>query len=1787
MTVAIEFDISPLIWVKGEIDLSWERALEGLQAFTQQGTRESLEQAASHIHQAQGALVMVGLAGPSLLAQTLENLLLDAQKSEPEHSQERVRVAQQGLDHLRHYLDDLANGQADQPLRLLQPYLDMQRARGQKDASPSDLFFPDTQCRPPARPATFMAPKAELVPELLRRERARFQKGLLQFIRQGAGLAEMRQAVRVVEACQIIPAARTIWWAAMAFFDAQAERGSADVWAKRLCTRIDDLLRRFQAGTQTVPDGLLREVLYQLAITRGGGEHAELVRRTFSLPELDPQATQTVSEPSVPVAVLREVKEALLTTKEDWERYSSGAAIALSQLQHDADQLGEQLQRLSQPLFQQLGQAVAGVLTWLEQHDEHKGDSLGMEVATALLLLEHALSNFEYLKQDDFAAQVQKVVSRLQSFQKGQRLGEYAMPTLDEMSRKAQERLLLRQVVREIQTNLSDIEQALDTFFRNPVKFENLSRLQTPVKQIEGALRILGQDRAVDVLRQCGQLISLFAQGKGGQAQFEAVANKFSALGFFIASMPYGAADIDALLPPDSDELDLSAGMSSTAPAAASAPVAAAPELSEPLPELLAAPETVVAPVPPPVLTVTSSHVSPSFNIQLGLEGGESDAELEDSIPLPPPLVAATAPVSKPQSTVDDSIDAEMLEVFLEEAKEVLLTISQALVQSRQEPSNQSVLTTLRRGFHTLKGSGRMVDLHDLGEAAWSVEQVLNRWLQGNKPGNADLYTFLGHAQSLFSAWVAQLDRGGSTHMDAKTVLEQGAHLLHNDTLPSAAPPVVAEVVPLRTPPSVVPEEEDIPADELLPDEALALPRFSHEHPFSLDELGIEGDEEFGEGLNLPWGHDHPGESAADVAQMLFDITGSDNITLPDPVLCPPKEEEPPTVTIGELSLSRPLYESYLDEAVVLLKTMRGELAPLEDSLGLPPSELCYRSTHTLAGISGTLGFMPLHTLGRAMEDLMEVMLAAEEINVEHLDWLREGLASLEVMFSDVLEQRMPEAQDELVARLLSALRMAKQGPQPVVPEAPTSTAGTVVLLPGDEVDEQLLPIFLDESLDIARDIDAASKLWQQQPENSDHAAALARALHTLKGGARMAGLMNLGELVHELESSVSDASSRGVSPEFFARYAEQLDQINLILDALRRGERTMAPAPSATPAVADTTAETGEAQAQSAQATLRVRAQLVDQLVNQAGEMSIARTRVEGEVRALRQSLSDLTENVVRLKKQIREIEIQAESQMQSRHAYSDGRHSEFDPLEFDRFTRFQELTRMMAESVNDVGTIQNNLLKSLDEADTALINQGRLNKDLAQSLMSVRMVPFSSLASRLHRLVRQISKELGKKANLEIRGGHVELDRSVLERMSAPLEHLIRNAISHGIESPAQRQRAGKHEIGEITLTVAQRGNEVNLELADDGAGLDYSRIRRRAEEAGLLEAGADVDEAALTALIFQSGFSTADKLSNVAGRGVGMDVVRNEATALGGRIDVTSTPGHGSQFHIFLPLTLAVTQAVILKVGSRSFALPSAMVEQAREVKPEHLAQLQQEGGVDWMGARYPYHFLARLLGDAMSQPASDVHHTWLLLLRSGSRRIALHVDDLRGNQEIVVKNVGPQLARVAGITGATVLGDGDVVLIINPVALAARELTPMARRFMQTPALSSNEPEKTSDVATVMVVDDSLTVRKITSRLLEREGYRVVTAKDGEDALEKLLDVTPDAMLVDIEMPRMDGFDLCRNIRADARLKAVPIIMITSRTAEKHRTYAKEIGVNHYLGKPFQEDELLGLLRGYTE
>jgi chemosensory pili system protein ChpA (sensor histidine kinase/response regulator) len=442
-----------------------------------------------------------------------------------------------------------------------------------------------------------------------------------------------------------------------------------------------------------------------------------------------------------------------------------------------------------------------------------------------------------------------------------------------------------------------------------------------------------------------------------------------------------------------------------------------------------------------------------------------------------------------------------------------------------------------------------------------------------------------------------------------------------------------------------------------------------------------------------------------------------------------------------------------------------------------------------------------------------------------------------------------------------------------------------------------------------------------------------------------------------------------------------------------------------------------------------------------------------------------------------------------------------------------------------------------------------------------------------------------------MDIVGGAIELDRSVLERMTAPFEHLLRNCLVHGIEAPERRVAAGKDATGVVEIALVPEGNEVTITLRDDGAGVDLAAVRDRALAQGLLRPDEPIDDQQLAALIFAPGVSTAERVSEIAGRGVGLDVVRSEVSALGGRIELSSTPGKGTSFRMVLPLTTAVTRVLMLRADQAVVAVPGNRVESVISESAAVVETAYRQGYLPVGDERVPFFGLGSLLaGEPVGAIAPGACS--IVLARSAAQRVAIHVDEVVGEQEAVVKHLGPQLSRLPGLAGLTLLPSGRVTAIYNVVILA-QHYGAHARQRVQAllEALPPGAPlaipkPEAPRTPLVLVVDDSLTVRRVTQRLLQRQDYRVSLAKDGLEALERLAEEKPDVVLSDIEMPRMDGFDLVRRMRSRAEWLGLPVVMITSRIAQKHRDLAHELGVRHYLGKPYSEEELLSVVAAYT-
>jgi len=672
---------------------------------------------------------------------------------------------------------------------------------------------------------------------------------------------------------------------------------------------------------------------------------------------------------------------------------------------------------------------------------------------------------------------------------------------------------------------------------------------------------------------------------------------------------------------------------------------------------------------------------------------------------------------------------------------------------------------------------------------------------------------------------------------------------------------------------------------------------------------------------------------------------------------------------------------------------------------------------------------------------------------------------------------------------------------------------------------------------------------------------------------------------VQQMQTPVRPVGEESSQPAVAADKPAEVSDVNRVLEAvnLQQAAAKVESPDTQTPAGVDPVAAQATVSAEKttpergSQEMVRVGSALLEELVNLAGESSILRARIEQGMSDFTGALDEMETTIERLREQLRRLEIETETQILHRHERNDGpQYENFDPLEMDRYNQLQQLSRSLSESASDMLDLKETLLFKARESETLLLQQARINTELQEGLMRTRMVPFSRLLPRLRRIVRQVSGELEKEVEFHVQNAEGELDRNLLERMVPPLEHMLRNAVDHGIEDVDLRRTYGKPATGRIDLRLTREGGDVVIEISDDGAGIDVETVREKAIERGLMASDAQLNDEEVLQFVLAAGFSTAKSVTQISGRGVGLDVVASEVKQLGGSVNILSRPGKGTRFILRVPFTVSVNRALMVSVAEDLYAIPLNTIEGIVLLSPDQLQALYSSDSktFEYAGVPYRVRYLGQYLGREYRGTGGTQTSVPVVLVRSGDHAVAIHVDLVQGSREIVVKSLGPQFAGVGGISGATILGDGSVVVILDLLALIRAQQFEGAQR--------AGAARVRTGPRCVMVVDDSVTVRKVTSRLLERQGMDVLVAKDGVEAVALLQERRPDVMLLDIEMPRMDGFEVARQVRHDDRLGDLPIVMISSRTGDKHKEHANQLGVNKFLGKPFQENELLATI-----
>jgi chemosensory pili system protein ChpA (sensor histidine kinase/response regulator) len=825
-------------------------------------------------------------------------------------------------------------------------------------------------------------------------------------------------------------------------------------------------------------------------------------------------------------------------------------------------------------------------------------------------------------------------------------------------------------------------------------------------------------------------------------------------------------------------------------------------------------------------------------------------------------------------------------------------------------------------------------------------------------------------------------------------------------------------------------------------------------------------------------------------------------------------------------------------------------------------------------------------------------------------------------------------------------------------PEVAPAISYTDKLPKDGEVPYEVLEFFIPEAEEHLQVVTECLLMLEANSKTED-INRLFRAMHTVKGSAAQVGLHRLSAVAHRVEDLIgelrdghlrpnadiidiclqsvdvlkkflhrqweSDAEMRGAIDPLLARIEElaPAEGIQDTAESSRAGAASDDPRKELVAEPATTAASSATQQVLPQAKSVRISLERLDRMMNAVGELVINRTRMLGRLSELGKLVEILNFSKSRLSGKVGDFQEKHEfnrirttlmpgSQPPQKDAFR-GHFSnmpalrgedwaEFSDLEMDRYDDFNILSRSLTEISADITEVLAQLEGFMGRVDSDIDEFTKLAHHLQDEITAARMVPIGNLYTRLSRTVRDASKAAGKPVELLLEGAETELDNNIIQHISDPLIHLVRNAVAHGLESPAARREAGKSEKGRVEVRAYHRGNHIFIEVEDDGRGIDYENVRRHVMESGTLSplAAAELSERELREFLFRPGFTTASSMTALAGRGVGLDVVRANVHALNGEIEVRSELGRGACFTVKVPLTLIISQALFVRCGSAVFALPLAVVEEIRRLKP---AEIEDVGGKLLTRVRDVITEVVRLdlqLALPPLEPINGYFH--MVIVKVAGKQVGVVVEEVLGKDEIVIKNLGNYLRRVKLFPGTTIAPDGSLILLIDLNRLVSNDTTernalpsssPAARVFAPgaEAVAAGNIPAEAVDPVesdrVVVVADDSISVRKFVGRMLEKAGYRVRLASDGLEASEIIAEVGCHLVITDLEMPRMNGYELLAHLRQDPMTSRIPVLVVTSRAGAKHRDRAMKEGASGFLTKPVQEDQLISTVQGLVD
>ncbi|WP_202740901.1 MULTISPECIES: Hpt domain-containing protein [Acinetobacter] len=1178
--------------------------------------------------------------------------------------------------------------------------------------------------------------------------------------------------------------------------------------------------------------------------------------------------------------------------------------------------------------------------------------------------------------------------------------------------------------------------------------------------------------------------------------------------------------------------------------------------------------------------------------------------------------LAAQFALDKQQLNADEAnrdFDPDLLDIFLEEADELLAGIDTDLNTWAVNHNNVDTLKNLMRYLHTLKGGANMIQAPHIGLIAHELESIYEKLINQQIQATPALIAVIRAVQDDIADRIQiirdqQVDYP-ATHalavlhnLGKTTVTATQADLTYAPQQPvletieteSNERAVETDISETATPANATVDVTVFAAQLALDQQQLQSAASNRDFDPDLLDIFLEEADELLAGIDADlttWTADHHNLNALkNLMRYLHTLKGGANMI------------QAPHIGLIAHELES-LYEKLINQQIQATPQLVAIIRLVQDDIAdriqtIRDQQTDYPSTHVVQ----LLQQADQTVASATFEPVLEPVETLETIEVDVV----EAQSEVPELVEAELDTQTPTLQPESSGVASDEIRDTTSA---------TQSVETVAASLDDDVRSLVEQTFLEEAEELLEQAQSLLKQWFEQRSNRSLLLQLQRNAHSLKGGARMAEMDAIAVIayhlenafeqfgVHHFNSNVYDnllnTALAWLHEAIFKRQYANFDGLKQSLEKMEfvdvsaqlpqklSARDIFTPEYSMEFVQGDGTEppsmlgewETTERIEQNNE-MIRVSADVIEKMIDLSGENAINRSRIEMDLGQLGGTLTEMELAIKRLADQLRRMEGELESQIIARHGGEDARYADFDPLEMDQYSSLNQLSKSLAESASDLVDFKTTLSEKIRDTEGLLLQQSRIQAEIQESLMRTRLVPFSRLLPRLQRIVRQTASALNRPTELVVNNTEGELDRSILERLVAPFEHMLRNAIDHGIEDREQRLQAKKPETGHIVLNIGRQGTDVVVTFSDDGKGIDVNRIKEKALQTGLMTPDQKLEQEEILQFIFHPGFSTAAQVTQISGRGVGLDVVQSDIKALGGHVSVASTYGTGTTFTIRVPTTVAVSDALMVKAGDQQFAFPLAQIDRIVRISPMALEQYfdSQDDYFTIDQERYRLRYLSEFVAGQPIPRLSGVVHSLPVLLIKGAQgqTTALLVDQLIGSRgQIVVKPVGQQFSSIGVIAGATILGDGQVCLILDGQNIA-RQAQSTARSKQ---ADESYTKQRYDERRLIMIVDDSVTVRKVTSRLLERQGYDVVTAKDGVDAMEQLETVKPDLMLLDIEMPRMDGFEVTNLVRHHELHRDLPIIMITSRTGEKHRERALSLGVSQYMGKPFQEEALL--------